>query len=68
MRNLGKPVELAERYYMEGADEITFLKYVISIVRRLLCGMLIFLRTPVGECLCCVPKKRSFLPEPYRCG
>ncbi len=25
VRNLGKPVELAERYYMEGADEITFL-------------------------------------------
>jgi len=25
VRNLGKPVELARRYYMEGADEITFL-------------------------------------------
>jgi imidazole glycerol-phosphate synthase len=25
VRNLGKPVELAERYYDEGADEITFL-------------------------------------------
>ncbi|MTW22652.1 imidazole glycerol phosphate synthase subunit HisF [Allochromatium palmeri] len=25
VRNLGKPVELAERYYEEGADEITFL-------------------------------------------
>ena len=25
MRNLGKPVELAGRYYDEGADEITFL-------------------------------------------
>jgi len=25
VRNLGKPVELAERYYQEGADEITFL-------------------------------------------
>eukprot|EP01061_Rhynchopus_euleeides_P019439 TRINITY_DN31921_c0_g1_i1.p1 TRINITY_DN31921_c0_g1~~TRINITY_DN31921_c0_g1_i1.p1 ORF type:complete len:388 (+),score=157.87 TRINITY_DN31921_c0_g1_i1:56-1219(+) len=25
VRNLGKPVELAERYYNEGADEITFL-------------------------------------------
>ena len=25
VRNLGKPVELAERYYKEGADEITFL-------------------------------------------
>lgn len=25
VRNLGKPVELAERYYLEGADEITFL-------------------------------------------
>ena len=25
VRNLGKPVELAERYYREGADEITFL-------------------------------------------
>jgi glutamine amidotransferase/cyclase len=25
VRNLGKPVELAERYYIEGADEITFL-------------------------------------------
>jgi glutamine amidotransferase/cyclase len=25
VRNLGKPVELAGRYYMEGADEITFL-------------------------------------------
>lgn len=25
VRNLGKPVELAERYYHEGADEITFL-------------------------------------------
>jgi glutamine amidotransferase/cyclase len=25
VRNLGKPVELAKRYYMEGADEITFL-------------------------------------------
>lgn len=25
VRNLGKPVELAERYYGEGADEITFL-------------------------------------------
>lgn len=25
VRNLGKPVDLAERYYLEGADEITFL-------------------------------------------
>ena len=25
VRNLGKPVELAQRYYLEGADEITFL-------------------------------------------
>ncbi len=25
VRNLGKPVELAQRYYKEGADEITFL-------------------------------------------
>ena len=25
VRNLGKPVELAKRYYLEGADEITFL-------------------------------------------
>ena len=25
VRNLGKPVELARRYYQEGADEITFL-------------------------------------------
>jgi glutamine amidotransferase/cyclase len=25
VRNLGKPVELAQRYYREGADEITFL-------------------------------------------
>ncbi len=25
VRNLGKPVQLAERYYREGADEITFL-------------------------------------------
>ena len=25
VRNLGKPVELAERYFEEGADEITFL-------------------------------------------
>ncbi|MCP3922180.1 MAG: imidazole glycerol phosphate synthase subunit HisF [Desulfobacterales bacterium] len=25
VRNLGKPVELAERYYKEGSDEITFL-------------------------------------------
>ena len=25
VRNLGKPVELAERYYQDGADEITFL-------------------------------------------
>lgn len=25
VRNLGKPVELAERYYAQGADEITFL-------------------------------------------
>ncbi len=25
VRNLGKPVELAQRYYAEGADEITFL-------------------------------------------
>jgi glutamine amidotransferase/cyclase len=25
VRNLGKPVELAERYYKEGADEVTFL-------------------------------------------
>ena len=25
MRNLGKPVELARRYYEEGADEVTFL-------------------------------------------
>jgi glutamine amidotransferase/cyclase len=25
VRNLGKPVELAQRYYVEGADEITFL-------------------------------------------
>lgn len=25
VRNLGKPVELAERYFIEGADEITFL-------------------------------------------
>lgn len=25
VRNLGKPVELAARYYSEGADEITFL-------------------------------------------
>jgi glutamine amidotransferase/cyclase len=25
VRNLGKPVELAQRYYQEGADEITFL-------------------------------------------
>jgi glutamine amidotransferase/cyclase len=25
VRNLGKPVELARRYYLEGADEITFL-------------------------------------------
>ncbi len=25
VRNLGKPVTLAERYYLEGADEITFL-------------------------------------------
>lgn len=25
VRNLGKPVELAKRYYQEGADEITFL-------------------------------------------
>ena len=25
VRNLGKPVELAERYYKDGADEITFL-------------------------------------------
>lgn len=29
VRNLGKPVELAERYYHEGADEVTFLKYVV---------------------------------------
>jgi glutamine amidotransferase/cyclase len=28
VRNLGKPVELAERYYLEGADEVTFLKCV----------------------------------------
>ncbi|KAK7205000.1 imidazole glycerol phosphate synthase-like protein hisHF [Myxozyma melibiosi] len=25
VRNLGKPVEMAERYYLEGADEVTFL-------------------------------------------
>ncbi|KAK9390185.1 hypothetical protein V1515DRAFT_589467 [Lipomyces mesembrius] len=25
VRNLGKPVEVAERYYLQGADEITFL-------------------------------------------
>lgn len=25
VRNLGKPVQLAERYYLEGADEVTFL-------------------------------------------
>ena len=25
VRNLGKPVELAARYYTEGADEVTFL-------------------------------------------
>lgn len=25
VRNLGKPVALAERYYADGADEITFL-------------------------------------------
>lgn len=25
VRNLGKPVELAQRYYQEGADEVTFL-------------------------------------------
>jgi glutamine amidotransferase/cyclase len=25
VRNLGKPVELAARYYEEGADEVTFL-------------------------------------------
>ncbi|KAJ9444383.1 Imidazole glycerol phosphate synthase hisHF [Diplonema papillatum] len=25
VRNLGRPVDLAERYYLEGADEITFL-------------------------------------------
>ncbi|KAF2155070.1 imidazole glycerol phosphate synthase HisHF [Myriangium duriaei CBS 260.36] len=25
VRNLGKPVELAERYYQQGADEVTFL-------------------------------------------
>lgn len=25
VRNLGKPVELAGRYYDEGADEVTFL-------------------------------------------
>ena len=25
VRNLGKPVDLARRYYREGADEITFL-------------------------------------------
>lgn len=25
VRNLGKPVELANRYFMEGADEVTFL-------------------------------------------
>ncbi|PWN51737.1 imidazole glycerol phosphate synthase HisHF [Violaceomyces palustris] len=25
VRNLGKPVELAQRYYLEGADEVTFL-------------------------------------------
>lgn len=25
IRNLGKPVELAKRYYQEGADEVTFL-------------------------------------------
>ena len=25
VRNLGKPVELAHRYYLEGADEVTFL-------------------------------------------
>jgi glutamine amidotransferase/cyclase len=25
VRNLGKPVELAERYYLEGSDEVTFL-------------------------------------------
>ena len=25
VRNLGKPVELASRYYLEGADEVTFL-------------------------------------------
>ena len=25
MRNLGKPVQLASRYYAEGADEIAFL-------------------------------------------
>lgn len=25
MRNLGRPVELANRYFEEGADEITFL-------------------------------------------
>lgn len=25
VRNLGKPVELANRYYLEGADEVTFL-------------------------------------------
>ena len=25
MRNLGAPVELAQRYFAEGADEVTFL-------------------------------------------
>lgn len=25
VRNLGKPVEMAERYYLQGADEVTFL-------------------------------------------
>lgn len=25
VRNLGKPVEMAERYYLDGADEVTFL-------------------------------------------
>lgn len=33
VRNLGKPVELAGRYFKEGADEVTFLNITVSDVK-----------------------------------
>lgn len=34
VRNLGKPVELAGRYFKEGADEVTFLNITVRHFAR----------------------------------